>query len=115
MIHEDASHQLRGNTKKMSPVLPLGRLLMEKTQIGLVNECAALKCVVGAFPPEVVTCDAAQLRINQGNQLFMSVLIPLSPVVEQYTDSFSRLWAHRVTPNEPSPKGIRGRYHAESS
>src|SRR5271166_6197687 len=111
MIHEDAPHQLRGNTKKVGPVLPLGRLLMEKTQIGLVNECPALECVVGAFPPEIVACDSAQLRINQGDQLFLSVLISLSPVVEQYTNSFSRPWAHRISPNGPLLRGIRGRYH----
>jgi hypothetical protein len=59
-----------------------------------MNECPALKRVIGAFLPKIAASDAAQLNINQGNQLFSCAFITVPPVEEQFTDPFGRRWAH---------------------
>ncbi len=71
---------------------------MKEPQVSLVNECSALKRVVGAFLPKIAASDAAQLSINQRNQLFPSFLIAVPPVEEQFTDPFGRCWAHFSAP-----------------
>src|SRR5580704_9132762 len=104
MIHQNVPHQLRGNAKKVSTVLPVRRLLMEEAQICLVNQGSTLKGVIGAFLPEVAAGDAAQLSINQGDQLFPSVWVAAPPVEEQLTNLFGRSWAPFRAPIKASQK-----------
>jgi hypothetical protein len=37
MIDQNVPHQLGGDTEKVSPVLPLGSVLPDQSQVGLVN------------------------------------------------------------------------------
>jgi hypothetical protein len=57
-----------------------------------------LKCVIEAFVAKRAASEAAQLGVNQGNQLFPSTLIAVPPVVEQFINPFGRRWAHRWAP-----------------
>jgi hypothetical protein len=82
----------------VSTVLPLGRFVVSETQVSLVNECSALKRMIGAFLPKIAASNAAQLSINQGNQLFSCVLIAVPPVEEQFADPFGRRRAHFSAP-----------------
>ena len=98
MIHQNVTHQLSGNAKKVSSVLPLWRVLVKEAQVGFVNQCSALESVIGALAPEVSAGDAAQLLVDQGNQLFACVLITKPPVDEQLADPRGRCWAHLLAP-----------------
>jgi hypothetical protein len=107
VIDQYVPHELRGNAKKVSFVLPLRRFFVKHPQICFMNERSALQGVVGAFLPKVTAGDAAQFRVNQGNQLFPSVLIPVAPIKQQLTDPFGRFWTHRWSPMGPN-RGVSG-------
>jgi hypothetical protein len=83
MIHQDVPHHLRGNTEKVSPVLPFLRFLPDQTQIRLVHQGRALQGVVGAFSPETAPGDAAQLLIDQGNQRIPCALVAVAPISQE--------------------------------
>lgn len=114
MIHKNMCHQLCmcGNAKEMSSALPLGRLFVKATQVGLVNWVCTLKSAIGAFLPKIAASNAAQLGVNQGNQLFPSALVAVPPVEVQPTNPFGRRWAHRLTLVRASDQGLAGRYHS---
>ena len=51
-------------TPKVWPVLPLWRLLVNQTQVGLVHQRRALQGVIDTLAPQLAMRDAAQLLIH---------------------------------------------------
>ena len=98
MVDQNVTHELRRNTEKVSAVLPLRLLLTDETKVGFVNQCRALQCVVGAFPPKVTSRQAAQFVVNQRNQSLSRTLISLAPIQEKLADPFGRRWIHVSPP-----------------
>jgi hypothetical protein len=90
VIDENVPHHLRSDAEKVRPVFPLGRLFARQAQVCFVNQGAALEGVIGAFVAQVVTGDAAQLTVNERNELFPRILVTLPPVDEQLGDSRGR-------------------------
>jgi hypothetical protein len=79
---------------------------VKATQAGLVNWGSALKSAIGAFLPKIAASNAAQLDVNQGNQLFPSDLVAVPPGVVQLANPFGRRWAHRLTFVRASVQGL---------
>src|SRR5438309_9101513 len=94
MIHQYVPHELRCDPEKVGAVLPLRLVLPNETKVGFVNECRALKRMVGALSPEMATRQAAQLFINQRNQRLSRARIPLTPVHQQFADLRRQGWRH---------------------
>jgi hypothetical protein len=54
VLHQDLPHQVGGNSKEVSAILPLWRTLSGQAKIGLVHEGRALQRVVAAFSLQIV-------------------------------------------------------------
>ena len=52
MIDKNASHELRGHTKELIAIVPVGLALIDQPNINFVYKRAALKSVIGSFPPQ---------------------------------------------------------------
>jgi hypothetical protein len=77
---EDPTHDLRGDTKEMSPVTPIAVALIDESQIGLVDECRRLQGVAHPLMPKLPLRDPAQLGVNERQQLIECAAIPATPV-----------------------------------
>jgi hypothetical protein len=98
MVNQNVAHQLRGYAKKVSPVLPLRRVLANQPQIRFVNQGSALEGVIGPFAAQVAARLPTQLTVDHGNQRFACFLVALAPIGEQPIDSRGGIGAHVATP-----------------
>ena len=86
VVHKDASHDLRGDTREMRPASPIHVTLINKPEICLVNEGGRLQGVPGALTAKLAPCDGAQLLIHHGQELVAGTGIPAVPLIEQRRD-----------------------------
>jgi hypothetical protein len=54
MIDQDAPHQLGRQGKKVRAIFPVHAVLIDQTQVGLVDQSARLQGVAGIFLPHVM-------------------------------------------------------------
>jgi hypothetical protein len=80
IVQKNPSHDLRGNPKKMGPVLPARFLLINKLEISLVYEGSRLQSVVRIFVSHIVVCEPTELTFNQWQQLIKRSLIAIAPI-----------------------------------
>src|SRR5262249_53188913 len=76
-------HQLCGNTKEVSPVLPTDIFPVYKSKICFVDQGCSLKGVVGALEAQAVGCQSAEFLIDHRHQFFQSRLVAVAPIDEQ--------------------------------
>ncbi len=81
--------------KEMCPVLPIDPLLVDEAQIRFVDEGGRLQAVAGPLATELTPGNAAQLGVDERQQLIESTVIPVSPIVEQGRD-VRRRGPHRL-------------------
>ena len=68
VVHQDLTHEARGNGNEMRAVLQFHRLTSQQPQVGLVDQRRALQGVIRALGLEVVVRQAPQLFVDQRHQ-----------------------------------------------
>jgi hypothetical protein len=66
--------------QKMRSILPVDMTLINKPQIDLVNQCGRLE---GVVPAKLSRGDAAQLSIDERQQLIQCAAVATTPVAEE--------------------------------
>ncbi len=79
MIDQDPAHDLRGYAKKMGSALPVDPTLVDHAEIHLVNQRGRLQRVADSFHPKLARCDAAQLRVDEWQQLIKRNAVAATP------------------------------------
>jgi hypothetical protein len=74
VVDWDPANDLRGHTKEMCPILPIDLALVDEPQVHLVNKRRRLQGVVGPFAPKLARGNAAELRIDEWQQLIERTL-----------------------------------------
>jgi hypothetical protein len=93
----------RSGAEKMGSVLPVRRLQIDQADVGFVNQCGTLQCVIGSFAVQVSPGDSAQFIVNQGDQSFACVWITMAPVNNKFTyPRRRRFCAHLSLPRCPA-------------
>src|SRR5919201_403539 len=79
VLHEDAAHQPRRYREEVRAVLPFHLTSVHEPYIRLVHERGRLQRVSRALMSHVPTGDAAELSVNQRDQLLEGRLVPVAP------------------------------------
>src|SRR6478736_9672328 len=82
-VHEDATHDLRRDTKKMGPVLPVRMPLVNQPDEHLVDKGCRLQGMVRPLVPKPTRSNAVELRIDERQQLVKRGPAAATPVAEQ--------------------------------
>src|ERR1041384_3715359 len=83
VIHKYATHHLRGDSEKLSAVLPVDGVLIDHSQVGFIDECSCLKSVALAFSAQITARNQMKLFVDKGHELIQCLLIALAPVDQQ--------------------------------
>ena len=86
MLHKDPAHEMRRDAEEVRAVLPLHLPLVDKLQVGIVDEGGRLQCVTGTFAAEIIVSQPTKLFIYSVHKLVSSVLIPRAPLDEPPCD-----------------------------
>ena len=98
MLDQNTAHQLRGYCEEMGPILPLHPLVIHEADVGLVDQRACLKVVVGALASHVAVRQPSELRIDDRRQLVEGELVSVAPGTEQLADVVYRHRARSLVP-----------------
>jgi hypothetical protein len=90
MVYENIPHQLRSDTEEVSAILPLYIPAIYQVQVCLIDQSSRLEGVIGALVAQAAVCQPAQLGIDQREQLFQRLLIPVAPIYEKLCNLFGR-------------------------
>jgi hypothetical protein len=90
MLDQNTAHQLRGYCEEMGPILPLHPLVIHQADVGLIDQRAGLKVVVGALASHVPVRQAAELRVDDRRQLVEGELVSVAPGTEELADIVDR-------------------------
>ena len=74
----------------MGPILPLHALVIHEADVGLVDQRAGLKVVVGALASHVPVRQPAELRLHDRRQLVEGELVFVAPGTEELADIVDR-------------------------
>jgi hypothetical protein len=74
-----ASHYLRAESEKMSPIRPFNIVNINQAKIDLVDQSSRLECMSRALVHHAPPCGALQLSIENGGKLVQRVRIPRAP------------------------------------
>src|SRR6476661_2592977 len=83
VVHENATHDLRRDTKKMGPVLPVRVPLVNQPDEHLVDKGCRLQGVVRPLVAKPTRGNAVELRINKWEQLVERSPAAATPVAEE--------------------------------
>jgi hypothetical protein len=86
MIHQDASHYLRGNSEEVCAILPGDSFLTDQPKERLVYQRRRLQCVVETLLSQIRGGLPLQLTIDQRHQVIAGPKITAGPSVEQLAD-----------------------------
>jgi hypothetical protein len=86
VIDQDPAHDLRRNTKKMRSILPIDLALVDEPDVRLMNKGRRLQGVVGPLVPKLARGHAAELRIDEWQQLIERSPVAATPLAEQRRD-----------------------------
>ena len=86
VIYQNAAHQLRSNAEKLRAILPARGLLVDQTQIRLVNQRGCLQRMAGPLVTQVARRLTPQLVIDHRNQRVERSFITVAPRGEQLRD-----------------------------
>ncbi|SPF44249.1 hypothetical protein SBA4_3200030 [Candidatus Sulfopaludibacter sp. SbA4] len=82
MVHQNPPHLPGRHTKELGAVLPVAAVTYE-SQICFVHKGSGLESVVRPLPAHVDRCPAAQLTIDQGDQLGFGGTVALTGCAEE--------------------------------
>jgi hypothetical protein len=71
------------------PILPADAFEIHQAQIHLVDQCCGLQPVATALAGHIAAGDAAQLRVDERDQLLESGVVALTPGQKQLRDALS--------------------------
>jgi hypothetical protein len=86
VIDQDPAHDLRRDTKEMRSILPIDLALVDEPHVRLMNKGRRLQGVVGPFVPKLARGNAAELCIDEWQQLIEGSPVASTPVAEQCRD-----------------------------
>src|SRR5579862_9680037 len=69
VVHQDAAHNLRGNSEELRSRFTANVLPVHQAQISLVHQGCSLEQVIGTFAAHVMGCDPTQLVIHNRHQM----------------------------------------------
>ena len=81
-------NHLRGHAEEVGAVLPLHARLIDHPHVRLVDERGRLQRVAGALAAQVVGREAAQLRVDERQQLVQDGAVSLRQLDEQLCNFF---------------------------
>ena len=53
VVDENSAHELRGDAKEMRPPLPIHRTLLDKLEVGFMDQSSRLECMVSPLSAHV--------------------------------------------------------------
>ena len=80
MVHQDSSHEVCGDCKKLSPILPRRVTLIDELQKDFMNECGRLKRVIRPLAPQLASGDAPKFRVDQRGEPIQRRLVAAPPL-----------------------------------
>ena len=83
VIYEDASHQLGGNGKEMSSILPLHLANINQAQVSLIHESSGLQAVAVPLALHVPAGEAVKFAVHDRCELIESRGVAGAPGLEQ--------------------------------
>jgi hypothetical protein len=86
VIDQDAAHDVRGDTKEMRPILPVDLPLIDEPDEDFVHKGRRLECVASPLLPKLARGNAAELRIDEWQQLIERGPVAATPIAEQCRD-----------------------------
>ena len=86
VFHEHLAHQVRGDADKPRAIVPVIASLGGEPQVDLVDKGRGLEGMTSAFLPQVVMCQAPQLRVHD-RQVFVGVW-HLSIMLEVHSERY---------------------------
>jgi hypothetical protein len=105
MIDQDSPHELCGKPYELRTTLPGHIPLIDKAQVGLVNQGRTLQRVVRALSSQLPVRKPAELCIDQRHQLAEGTLIASGPVKEELSDPAIGGFVHIVA--QPADRATR--------
>src|SRR4051812_27932069 len=87
MIYENLAHEARADSKEVRPVLEIRTGVPYQPDIEFVHQRRRLERILRTLRSEVKLGQAAQLAVNNGNQLTQRALVTLPPARNQSGDT----------------------------
>jgi hypothetical protein len=78
MVHQNPSHQRRGDPEKMCTIAPLHLSLIDKAHVRFMDKSRRLQRVTGRFTTQTCSGDATQIGIQDRDKLIDRILSTLS-------------------------------------
>ena len=86
VIDQNPAHDLRRHAEEMRPILPIDLALVDDAQIHLMNQRGRLQGVADSFHPKLARCNAAELRVDEWQQLIKRSAVAATPINEERRD-----------------------------
>ena len=90
MVHEYATHHLRGDGEELRAALPAGIVLGVESQPCLVHKRCGLECLPFALVAQRAARLSPQLRIHEPSECLACVGVPRAPGAEELSDLVGR-------------------------
>lgn len=103
MVHEDASHDLRGDREELRPIVPVHVALRIESQPRFVRERSRLKRMAVALVPERQLCLPPQLVVHEGRNGVACLRVARTPRAQEIGDVLRGIIEHH--------RSGRGRWH----
>jgi hypothetical protein len=82
-IHQDAPHQLGGDTEEVGAVLPVHFFHVHQPQVSLIDQSSGLQGLAGPFLGYVALRQPVQLPVYNGYKLVERILLSPAPRLQQ--------------------------------
>jgi hypothetical protein len=83
MVHQDSAHHLGRQGEEVRSILPIGVTLVDESEVRLVDQGGRLQNVPGPFVSKSGRRPAAQLLVDDGDELVPRGEIASCPRMEQ--------------------------------
>jgi hypothetical protein len=83
VLDQNLPHQPRRHSKKVRPILELGKPLPHQPNVSFMDERRALQGVVGTLPLQKIVRHATQLAVNDGHESVERFTITAAPTHEK--------------------------------
>jgi hypothetical protein len=90
VVDQDSAHHLCGHTEEVRSTPPIDTALIDQPQVSLVDQRGRLQRVSGSLAPKLARRDAAELRIDEWQQLIECTVVAATPITEQRRDAAGR-------------------------
>ena len=82
VVDQDSAHHPRGHPKKMCSIVQIDLALVDKPQVHLMNQRRGLQGVIGPLAPKLTRGHAAELRIDEWQQLIERAIVASTPLTQ---------------------------------